>query len=191
MALIIPNKFATRSGSIQLQEIDDNFQTLATAVDASAQIVQAISLIPTGVIVMWSGSIASVPNGWFLCSGANGTPDLRDRFLVGAGSTYAVGVTGGSKDATLPAHTHTGNTSSAGAHTHVIYVASDSYGVGDQSTSWSDTGGNDEQTRYDKTAGATNEAGNHAHSFTSDSTGSSATNANLPPYYALAYIMKG
>lgn len=219
MALIIPNKFAARSGSIQLQEIDDNFQTVATAVDSSLTSIQTVTSsvaaiqlqvtqvqaavtavantpapppeVPTGVIVMWSGAIASIPSGWFLCNGTNGTPDLRNRFIVGAGSTYAVAATGGSTDATLPSHTHTGSTNSAGAHTHLIYVASDSYGVGDQSTSWSDTGGNDEQTRYDKTAGATNEAGSHSHSFTTNSTGSSATNANLPPYYSLAYIMKG
>ena len=64
-------------------------------------------IIPSGVIVMWSGSVASVPSGWFLCDGANSTPDLRDRFIVGAGSTYAVNATGGSADAIVVSHTHT------------------------------------------------------------------------------------
>jgi hypothetical protein len=61
----------------------------------------------TGMIILWSGSIASIPSGFALCDGTSGTPDLRDRFIVGAGSTYAVDATGGSADATLPTHTHT------------------------------------------------------------------------------------
>jgi microcystin-dependent protein len=70
------------------------------------------TLIPTGVITLWSGSIVSIPSGWLLCNGSSGTPDLRDRFVVGAGTTYAVGATGGSASVTLdatmiPAHTHT------------------------------------------------------------------------------------
>lgn len=69
------------------------------------------TLIPTGVITLWSGSIVSIPSGWLLCNGSSGTPDLRDRFVVGAGTTYAVGATGGSASVTLdatmiPAHTH-------------------------------------------------------------------------------------
>jgi hypothetical protein len=59
------------------------------------------------MIILWSGSIASIPSGFALCDGTSGTPDLRDRFIVGAGSTYAVDATGGSADATLPTHTHT------------------------------------------------------------------------------------
>lgn len=50
---------------------------------------------PSGSILLWYGSIASIPAGYVLCNGANGTPDLRDRFIVGAGSTYAVGANGG------------------------------------------------------------------------------------------------
>jgi len=53
------------------------------------------SAIPAGTIAIWSGSVASIPSGWYLCNGANGTPNLRDRFVVGAGSSYAVGATGG------------------------------------------------------------------------------------------------
>jgi hypothetical protein len=74
-------------------------------------------IIPTGIISMWSGSIASIPSGWFLCDGANGTPDLRNRFIVGAGSTYAVAATGGTADAVVVSHTHTANVSDPG-HKH-------------------------------------------------------------------------
>lgn len=55
-----------------------------------------------GIVVMWSGAIADIPTGWSLCNGSNGTPDLRDKFIPGAGSTYAVGATGGNIN-----HTHT------------------------------------------------------------------------------------
>ena len=134
---------------------------------------------------MWSGSTASVPNGWLLCDGANGTPDLRNRFVVGAGSTYAVGATGGSADAIVVAHTHTGTTASNGNHTHDTNQR-DVNGCYDGATclgSNVDTG-----TSGDRVL--TKSAGAHTHTFTTNSTGSSGTNANLPPYYALAYIMK-
>jgi len=84
------------------------------------------SILPAGVIMMWSGSIASIPAGWLLCDGTGGTPDLRDRFIVGAGSTYAVGDTGGANSVTLteaqmPSHIHTGTTNNSDApHTHAF-----------------------------------------------------------------------
>jgi hypothetical protein len=70
------------------------------------------ALLPQGVIVMWSGSIDNIPGGWHLCDGTSGTPDLRDRFIVGAGSEYEVGATGGEKEHTLtideiPSYSHT------------------------------------------------------------------------------------
>lgn len=94
---------------------------------ATCAFVQAA--IPSGIILLWSGSIASVPSGWALCNGSNGTPDLRDRFVVGAGNTYSVGDTGGANTVTLdatqiPSHTHTitttGSTSSENAHSHTF-----------------------------------------------------------------------
>ena len=61
----------------------------------------------TGMIMLWSGSTGTVPSGWRLCDGGGGTPDLRNRFVVGAGSSYAVNATGGSANATLVSHSHT------------------------------------------------------------------------------------
>ena len=58
-------------------------------------------LVPTGCIMFWSGSMEDIPEGWALCDGNNGTPDLRDRFVVGAGGDYAVGDTGGESIETL------------------------------------------------------------------------------------------
>jgi len=51
--------------------------------------------VPNGAIIMWSGSVATIPDGFSLCNGENGTPDLRNRFVIGAGGSYAVGATGG------------------------------------------------------------------------------------------------
>jgi hypothetical protein len=141
-------------------------------------------IVPTGVIVMWSGSIASIPSGWLLCDGTNSTPDLRNRFIVGAGSTYSVDGTGGSADAIVVSHTHTATVTDPG-HFHNGPTADEfkSYGDsgivsnGPSGLRTTDTIG----TTQTKTTGIT---------VSNSTTGSSGTNANLPPYYALAYIMK-
>lgn len=150
-------------------------------------------IIPSGVIVMWSGSIASVPSGWFLCNGSNSTPDLRNRFIIGAHSddvsvakttvTGSATQTGGSKDAIVVSHTHTGSTDSAGTHTHGFSQTLIANPANIQlAGSGAFAGGT--------TVTATNSAGAHVHTFTTDSAGDSGTNANLVPYFALAYIMK-
>ena len=99
----------------------------ATAFSGDGSALTGIEGVPSGIIAMWSGSTASIPSGWVICDGLNSTPDLRDRFIVGAGNTYAVAATGGSNTVTLtesemPGHTHTisGNTSTTGAHTHTL-----------------------------------------------------------------------
>ena len=66
-----------------------------------------INTIPKNIIGIWSGSESSIPYGWKICDGTNSTPDLRDRFIVGAGTTYAVDSTGGSVE-----HSHGGGASS-------------------------------------------------------------------------------
>ncbi len=146
---------------------------------------------PSGLIAMWSGSIATIPAGWYLCNGANGTPDLRNKFIVGAGSTYAVAATGGSADAIVVSHTHTATTSS----TSLTGEISSQYANG---SNYGGTTGVFSQTNYqvdgdggESRAGRTIYFdGTHSHTTTVSSTGSSGPNANLPPYYALAYIMK-
>lgn len=134
--------------------------------------------IPTGMISLWYGATGSVPVGWYLCDGTNGTPDLRDRFIVGAGSSYAVNATGGSKDAIVVSHTHTASVTDPG-HNH-------SYSLTNY-TNYS-SGGVDPVGRSETTTNTgTSTTGI---SVTVNSAGSSGTNANLPPYYALAYVMK-
>jgi microcystin-dependent protein len=81
------------------------------------------SFFPSGSIAMWESLVP--PTGWVVCDGANGTPDLRDRFILGAGSTYNPGQTGGSTTTSLvsdnlPGHTHTFTTSQDGSHNHVV-----------------------------------------------------------------------
>lgn len=88
-----------------------------------------ISGMPSSVIMIWNGSVTNIPDGWALCDGANGTPDLRERFVAGADSTPEVGSAVGSSSYTLsesqmPGHTHSGSCSTAGAHTHSGSTAS-------------------------------------------------------------------
>jgi microcystin-dependent protein len=176
-------------------------------------------LVPSGVILMWSGSIASIPSGWFLCNGANDTPDLRDRFLVGAGSTYTVGATGGSAtvalaEANLPTHshtfsgttggqsnthTHTGVTDTRGEHTHTLFRdVQSSSGVLPNSVAANqgisnfgpvNTQPSGSHSHNVSTSGA---SADHSHNFsgTTSSVGSGTAHENRPPYFALAYIMK-
>ncbi len=161
--------------------------------------------IPSGIIVMWSGSISNIPKGWVLCNGQNGTPDLRDKFIVGAGREYTIGDTGGAKEVTLTvsqlpshnhtadyagAHSHTGITNTTGSHTHTysrfIPSGSSVYAPGN----WSNRG----LQSYE-----TSESGEHSHSVTTttagahthtiNNTGGGQPHENRPPYYALAFIM--
>lgn len=146
------------------------------------------NLIPSGCIVMWSGAIASIPTGWYLCNGSNGTPNLIDRFIVGAGSLYGVGATGGSRDATLVAHSHSGTTGGqSNDHTHGTVISGGSSSVDPFTGSYRNGSVLNGSTTYTSSGASSN----HTHSFTTDTQGTSGTNANLPPYYALAYIMKG
>jgi hypothetical protein len=140
-----------------------------------------INSIPSGGIILWSGSIASIPAGWYLCNGSNSTPDLRDRFIVGAGSTYAVAATGGNANAIVVSHTHTATSSVTDpGHTHPLPQGDNSFANGSGNTLWGNSYTSATQTA---TTGI-------SVSTTVNSAGSSGTNANLPPYYALAYIMK-
>lgn len=155
---------------------------------ASALNTASTHYVPSGGIILWSGSVASIPSGWYLCDGNNSTPDLRNRFVVGAGDSYAVADTGGADTVTLstteiPSHTHTfsGTTNTIGDHTHSIPDGSGNDGY--PGLEAGGPGGGNPQT------GA---AGAHSHTFsgTTAATGSGAAHENRPPYYALAYIMK-
>ncbi len=143
------------------------------------------ALVPIGGIIMWSGT--TVPSSWALCNGSNGTPNLTNRFIVAADSLTKTGITtqsgtspydpgdvGGSADATLVSHSHGVNDP---GHQHGYKIST--------------TGGAREDTPFDnfiyQTDGFTTSVGT---GVTIAPSGNSATNANLPPYYALAFIMR-
>ena len=89
--------------------------------------VNVPSAFVSGMIILWSGAANNIPSGFVLCDGNNSTPNLTDRFVVGAGAAYGVGASGGSSSVTisqsqLPSHNHSlsasGTTNSAGSHYH-------------------------------------------------------------------------
>ena len=141
----------------------------------------------SGMIMLWSGSTGSIPSGWVICDGNNSTPDLRNRFVVGAGDTYSVDATGGSADATLASHTHTATSSVTDpGHFHLGPQGTEFPQYGSTGTANGGSGlrsGDPHGKTETKTTGI-------SVSTSLSTAGSSATNANLPPYYALAYIMK-
>jgi hypothetical protein len=151
--------------------------TNTTQLATTEFVTTAISAsFPSGGIIIWSGSAATIPTGWLLCNGSSSTPDLRDRFVVGAGSTYAVNATGGSANAVVVSHTHTATVTDAGHfHTAATY--------------------NQGGSNVNANAGVTLNSGNTSTATTgitvaNSTAGVSGTNANLPPYFALCYIMK-
>ena len=153
--------------------------------------------LPSGAILLWSGSIGSIPSGYVLCNGSNGTPDLRDRFVIGAGNTYAVDATGGSKDAVVVSHSHTASSSASDSgHTHTLNEYTSN--VEQPAVAYGLSVGGGFQYRVmvgSANPGITTSTSNSGTANVSVSTsvstaGVSGTNANLPPYYALCYIMK-
>lgn len=123
-----------------------------------------INFFPTGGIVLWSGSASNIPVGWTLCDGSAGTPDLRNKFIIGAGSGYSVNSQGGSTSVSLstsnlPSHSH--SMSSAGNHSH----SGSSSGAGTHSHSGSSGGASANHYHTANTSGA----GGHAHQLARDS----------------------
>tara|TARA_Y100001936_G_C16072689_1_gene671836 strand:- start:826 stop:1806 length:981 start_codon:yes stop_codon:yes gene_type:complete len=163
--------------------------------------------IPSGGIILWSGAsnkigqpVASggTGTGWVLCDGSNGTPNLTNRFVIGAGSSYNVDDKGGSADATLVSHSHTtdsiiemNNTNGKSLTGAIVKISEGFNREGTATGVFTKTNdGNNTVTGSLSTSpvsGVTMDA-NHRHGMTS--AGTSGTNANLPPYYALCYIMK-
>ena len=154
-----------------LQTLDNLYPILQNAPAVSGS-------IPSGLIAIWSGSIGSIPSGWVLCDGTNSTPDLRNSFILGAGNSYAVGATGGSTDAIVVSHTHTATVTDPG-HFHAFPYASSGNGT------YAGTGNGNPSGGSSNTNSAVTGI-----SVTNSTTGVSGSGANMPPYYALAFIMK-
>jgi microcystin-dependent protein len=172
-------------------------------------------IIPKGGIIMWSGATGSIPEGWALCDGTNGTPDLRDRFIVGAGSSYSVGATGGEATHTLsiaeiPSHTHVqdAHTHVQNPHTHIqnehkhalhIWNSFDpnhqhhglpTSGVTEPPKNGGEFGWSDGGVAGTTTTNQNTTATNQYSTATNQNVGGGSAHENRPPYYALAYIMK-
>jgi len=138
-----------------------NASNLQSGTVANARLSDS-SLFVTGMIMMYNGS--SAPSGWAICNGSNGTPDLRDRFIVGTGSSYSLGNTGGANSVTLtlnqiPAHTHT-------------YERTD-VGINVADRPWPANNNDCDMTNQN-----------------TSSAGGGQSHENRPPYYALMFIMK-
>jgi microcystin-dependent protein len=193
-----------------------------------AQYADSLFAVPTGAILPYAGTVA--PPGWHLCdgsahgsadlqsvSGSATTPDLRDRFIVGAGTTYADKATGGAATvalatANMPSHSHGGTTASANApHSHgggtgnqsVDHTHGVNYYVSLYVTNYNDGHAGEYYNLFTpttQTMGATSGvSANHNHSISSDNAahahgitaeGSGTAHENRPPYYALTYIIK-
>lgn len=143
---------------------------------------KAYGTVPLGGIIMWSGAVEEIPAGWALCDGSGDTPDLRSRFIVGAGVTangdqYDPGATGGSDQVTLttdqmPSHNHSGTTGSRSRY----------------HPSGNTTVAADNSLTSAKSAGGTRYTQSHDHSIPSQ--GGNQAHENRPPYYAMAFIMR-
>ena len=168
--------------------------------------LSGIEAFVTGMIILWYGNTGNIPTGFVLCDGNNSTPDLRDRFVVGAGSAYSPGNTGGSQNVTLstsqlPSHNHSisvSGTTSNKSLTGDITKISECYNVAGGATGvFTKKGtGNSPVTgaaSNSPTAGVDFDA-SHDHTFTASGTsgnqGSGGAIETRPPYYALCYIMK-
>ena len=158
-------KFVLQTATNTAVATYDNISGILTSIPT------ATPSIPSGCILLWSGSTGSIPSGFLLCDGTNGTPDLRNSFIVGAGNSYTVGQTGGSADAIVVSHTHTVTDP---GHLHTYSSPTTPGGGG--------TGGLGSQANANTSTATTG--------ISIVSAGTSGTNANLPPYYALAYIQK-
>jgi microcystin-dependent protein len=137
--------------------------------------LSATAAIPVGGIILWSGSVATIPAGWLLCNGAYGTPDLTNRFIIGAGNTYNPAAAGGSADAIVPFHTHT-IIDPGHLHTQTGYTTGVPQSNG--------------QNQYSVVTPYTLNTGSAVTGVTVTPAGVSPTGTNLPPYYALCYIIK-
>jgi microcystin-dependent protein len=141
--------------------------------------------IEPGLIVEWFGLSTTVPDGWALCDGTNDTPNLIDKFIIGAGDNYNIGNTGGTFDAVLPTHTHINTvTNSTNSHSHTYAFTTGSAGTSHV--------GQPGDSSFATLNLSTNTAGDHTHTVTISpaSIGENPTDKNLPPYFSLFYIIK-
>jgi len=176
----------------------------------SWETISTSGIVPVGGIIIWYGSEASIPSGWSICNGStvggNATPDLRNRFVLGAGTGnggQAPGTTGGYEDAIVVSHTHsTNSTGSHGhgisdpGHTHSYTKTTNDQGVDtdshhhDTSVRQGTDGSNTGTSAWSGSGISVNSGGSHSHTANSPTGSVSGTDRNMPPYYCLCYIMR-
>jgi hypothetical protein len=154
----------------------------------------SFSYLPVGCVIMWYGDPLEIPVGWQICDGTNRTPNLVGRFAVGVGfngGPFNLGDTGGSSDAIVPSHSHDINIShrlTDPGHHHASNYDNRTPGSIDSPGAGSEIGGSGYDWTFPTTTSPTNI------DLTIDASivaqGENPTNANLPPYYAIYYIMK-
>jgi hypothetical protein len=172
-------KFVLKDSAGTLINTYDNIYGILGTIPAAS------SAFTSGMIMLWSGSIGSIPSGWTLCNGSNGAPDLRNRFVIAAGDAYSVAQTGGSADSIVVAHTHTATSVVTDpGHTHnTLNTRSGSPNGGSPYIQGAGSNGGGADPTSSATTGITV-------ATTNTTAGTSGTGANIPPYYALAYIFK-
>ena len=146
------------------------------------------STLPQGCIIMFNGTTA--PTGWAICNGSNGTPDLRNRFIVSTGSSYSINATGGQNSVSLstaqmPSHDHDADASvNDPGHKHQLRG-----GVDDSDSMPARVAPSDQNSnlRTDAMQDATTGI---SVSIDIDNEGSGSAHENRPPYWALTFIMK-
>lgn len=169
---------------VQTSGVTDGSVTTTKIADASVTAAKLASGagFPIGGIIMWSGSIASIPSGWALCNGSSGTPDLRSKFIVGATSDASTGVTFNADTGAVSGSYAPGNTGGEVAHQLTIAeLASHNHTLSRYS------GNNNVNSQSGRYALATT---NNIGPDSTNSTGGDDYHENRPPYYALAFIMK-
>lgn len=141
------------------------------------------SNFPSGGIIIWSGAADNIPSGWALCNGQNGTPDLRDKFVLGAGTSHAIGSKGGEETVTLtieqmPSHNH---------GQMIMMDEATGIGLGYQVKLSTVSSGGVEGYVAPR---ATKHVTNSSDYIRTQNRGTFSPHNNMPPYYALCYIMK-
>lgn len=172
-----------------------NGQFLTSAGTGVTPTWTTLTAFVSGMIMMWSGTVATIPSGWLLCDGTSGTPDLRNKFIIGANAddggvaktnvTGSYTQTGGSKDAALPAHTHTATSAvSDPGHNHGMTNGGFPDTFNSTVASPFRSGYFTSTSFWSATTGIT------VNTTVASQGSGSETNNNLPPYFALAFIMK-
>jgi hypothetical protein len=199
-----PKQF-TGETYVGLQVAPDTMEMPRQKFTSVAYAFKAADGIPKGGIIMWSGDVASIPAGWALCDGANGTPDLRGRFIAGAGVAGSTGnfyTPGDNGDGLINiSHTHsiTPNslsTNADGIHQHHMNFNTSLPLQGDHTVNSDGSQDVADDDHSHNVQGYTDNDGSHSHTINAhDHTGSTGVGGSAslqvtPRYYALAFIMK-